>query len=341
MITVGYFGFALYLTGLNMFQIEPVLWLQSFESPGLTWLMTTISWLGYTPVYATLLIVLIFGFRLKQGLFIFLALVINGILTDGLKRGFAFPRPSDVDIRVIEPGYERPPLLIDGGAAKSFWELPSSEARAATKIQTDWSYGFPSGHVSSATVFLLALAFFFRSRSVFLFALGWILLMALSRMYLGRHFIADILGGMGVGVFAVVVAAFLVRPLHNEDSKGTKGLVLLRWTVFVIPLVVLAPFVDLLDKEDIGRVLGLLVTYALLLRIGFPSDKAKVWKRSARVLLAVLLFIVIDRLVNPLIDSIGLEDNSLGMLAAVFLTTFIPFAAIVLIARRLKIYERI
>ena len=114
-----------------MFQIEPVLWLQSFESPGLTWLMSTISWLGYTIVYATLLIVLIFGVRLKQGLFVFLALIICGILTSGLKNGLMFPRPSDVDIRVIEPGFERPPLLVDGGGAKSFWALPSSEAMAA------------------------------------------------------------------------------------------------------------------------------------------------------------------------------------------------------------------
>ncbi len=322
-----------------MFQIEPVLWLQSLESPGLTWLMSTISWLGYSVVYATLIIVVIFGVRLKHGFFVFLAMLISGILTDGLKRGLMMPRPSDVDIRVIEPGNEQPPLLVDGGGAETFWALPSSKAMAAAKIQSGWSYGFPSGHVAAATAFFLGLAFFFRSRGILVFSVCWILLMALSRMYLGRHFIADVLGGMGVGVFAVALAAFLVRPLNKEDSKGSNVKAIFRWTVFVILLVILAPFIDLLDKENIGRLLGLFVTYALLLRLGLPSDKGKVWKRMARVLLAVLAFILIDQLINPLIDSMDLADNSLGMLVTVFLITFVPFIGIVLIARSLKFYE--
>lgn len=320
-----------------MFQVEPVLWLQSLESPGLTWLMCTVSLLGYTPVYATLLTILIFGVRLKQSFFVFLAMLISGILTDGLKRGITFPRPSDVDVRVVEPGYERPPLLVDGGGAISFWALPSSEAMEATKIQTDWSYGFPSGHVSAATAFLFGLAFFFRSKGIFIFSVFWIFLMALSRMYLGRHFIADVLGGMGVGVFAVALAAILVRPLNTDNSTGSSPLALLRCTVFVILLVVLTPFIELLDKENIGRLLGLLATYALLLRIGLPADKGKAWKRIARVLLAILAFIIIDRLINPLMDS--MEENSLALLVAVFLITFVPFIGTVLIARRLKLFE--
>jgi membrane-associated phospholipid phosphatase len=293
--------------------------------------------LGYTPVYATLLIVLIFGIRLKQSFFIFLALLISGILTDGFKRGFKFPRPSDVDMRVIEPGFQRPPLLVDGGGAERFWELPAQEAIAASKVQNDGSYGLPSGHVAAATAFFLGLAFFFRSRSVFVFAICWILLMALSRMYLGRHFIADVIGGMGVGVFSVAVTAFLVRPLNIEDLKRSKVLALLRWTVFVIPLVVLAPFIDLLDKENVGRLLGLFVTYAILLRMGLPSDKAKVWKRVARVLLAVFVYIVLDRLFDPIMDSA--EDSGIGLLVAVFLITSIPFIATVFVARRLRLYE--
>ncbi len=235
-----------------MFQVEPVLWLQSLESPALTWLMTTITSLGYTPVYATILLILIFGVRLKPGFFVFLALLINGLLIFCLKQGLMFPRPSDVDIRVIEPGFERPPLLVDGGGAKSFWELPSPEAMTAAKKQTDWSYGLPSGHVAGATAFFLALAFFFRSRAILVFSVCWMLLMALSRMYLGRHFIADVLGGMAVGVFAVAVAAFLVRPLQEESVGESDPRALIRWAIFTTLLLIVAPFAELLDKEDVG-----------------------------------------------------------------------------------------
>jgi hypothetical protein len=210
---------------------------------------------------------------------------------------------------------------------------------AATKKQSDWSYGLPSGHVSGAASFFLALAFFFRSRGVFVFAVCWIILMALSRMYLGRHFIADVLGGVAVGTFAVAVVTFLVYPLKKGITQTPNYAALLRWAAFVLGLVVLAPFIDLLDKENIGRQLGLFGTYALLLRIGFPSDKGNFWKRSARVIIAILAYMAIDQIVNPIIDSIGLDDNSLGMLVAVFLITFSSFLATVFIAMRLKLYE--
>ena len=322
-----------------MFQVEPVLWLQSLESPALTWVMTMITTLGYTPVYGSILIVLLFGVRLKQSLFIFLAIVICGLMTDGLKRGLMFPRPSDVDVRVIEPGHERPPLLVDGGGAKGFWDFPSSEAMAAAKRQTDWSYGLPSGHVALAATFFLALAFFFRSRGTLVFAICWIILMALSRMYLGRHFIGDVMGGVGVGLIAVAITAFLVRPLNTQDDvQESDARRLLRWAVFVIPLVVLAPFVDLLDKEDVGRMLALFVTYALLLRIGLPSDKAIFWKRAARVLIAITAFVVIERIVDPIMDLTGLEDSAFGSMMAVFVITAVSLSGTILLARRLKLF---
>ncbi len=197
----------------------------------------------------------------------------------------------------------------------------------------------PSGHVAAATAFFLALALFFRSRAVLALSVVWILLMGLSRMYLGRHFIADVLGGVAVGIVAVSVAAFLVRPLTREDSTSPGVSTLSRWTVWVVLLVVLAPFVDLLDRENVGRQLGLLASYALLLRIGMPSDHGAAWKRSARVLLAVLAYLVIDRLLNPVMDAVCLEDYPLGMLVAQFLITFVSFTGTILIARRLRFFE--
>lgn len=322
-----------------MFQIEPILWLQSLESAGLTWLMSTITLLGYTPVYALLIISVTFGVRLRQGIFVLLAMLIAGIMTDGLKRGLKFPRPSDIDIRVIEPGKGRPPLLVDGGGAKTFWTLPSSGAMAAAKLQPDWSYGFPSGHVGAAAACFLGLAFFFRSKGLFVFSVSWILLMALSRMYLGRHFIADVLAGMGVGALAVVVAALLVLSLNSKDSRRPNAQALLPWASFVVPLVCLAPFVELLDVENIGRLLGLLVSYASILKIGLPSDVGEIWRRIARVSIAFILFIAMDRAINLAMDSTSVEDNRFAILAATFLINCVPFIGTVAISRRLRLYS--
>lgn len=116
-----------------MFQVDPIIWLRSFESQGLNWLMTTVSSLGYTSVYSGLMICLIFGFRLKKTLSVLVAAFIVGILTFGLKNGIKFPRPSDIDIRLAEPG--QPGFLALDGGATSFWALPSPEALKAARIQ--------------------------------------------------------------------------------------------------------------------------------------------------------------------------------------------------------------
>jgi membrane-associated phospholipid phosphatase len=323
-----------------MFQVDPIIWLQTFESPFLTWLMGTITWLGYTPVYATILIVIFFSINLKKGFYIFLAMLIGGVIVDGMKRGLKFPRPSDLDSRIIEPGFERPPLLVENGGAPSFWSMPTSEAMEATKNQTNWSYGFPSGHVASATAFLLALAFFFKSRRILVFSIIWILLMALSRMYLGRHFIADVLAGMTVGGIGVLLAIFIVRPLQS-NNKNVSVKSMSRWAILVIPLLILAPFIEILDKENIGRILALFLTYIVLLRIGFPPDKAVLWKRIARILLGIVLYFIVDSLLDPIMDSMEDNGNHIGLMGMVFLINFVLFMGTILLAKRIKLFESI
>lgn len=322
-----------------MFQIDPILWLQSFESPGLTWVMSSISLLGYSVVHGTLVIIIIFGLNLKKGLSIFLILAIGGILTDGLKRGLKFPRPSDIDIRIVEPGQKPSQPLVEMGGGESFWALPSSEAMEAVKIQPDWSYGFPSGHVSAAAALFLGFAFFFRSKAIFTFSVCWILLMSLSRMYLGRHFIGDVIGGLTVGILAVLIASFLLRPLHVEESSKLNRQAFLRLAVFTIPLVLLTPLIELLDADNIGRLLGIGVAYALISKIGIPPDNGNIWKRLGRILIALILFGVVDRSVNILMDSTGWEETRFIDLAVTFSTTCLPLFGAFLISRRLNLYR--
>ena len=83
-----------------MFQAEPILWLQAHASPALTWLLSAITLLGYAPTY-----VVAASWRWRSGSACvrasasLLALLVSGILTEGLKSGLALPRPIDVDPR--------------------------------------------------------------------------------------------------------------------------------------------------------------------------------------------------------------------------------------------------
>ncbi|UCF69195.1 MAG: phosphatase PAP2 family protein [Acidobacteriota bacterium] len=322
-----------------MFQAEPILWLQSFESPAITSLLLAVSLLGYAVVYTALIIGLAFGCRLRPSLAVLLALIISGILTNGFKEGLAIPRPNDIDTRVSEPGEAVRKAVGTRGAARGFWALPSAETTAAVRARPEASYGFPSGHVSSAAAFFVGAGVFFRFRAALIFALGWIPLMAVSRMYLGRHFLADVVGGVAVGLVAVVVAAVLLRPL-NPDLRGDRGMMALAPLGLVVLLFTAStPFVAALDAQNVGRLLGLTVVYAFVLRRGFPFDRGAVWQRSARILVAIIVYLATSRIIDTIWDVADWQNTRSGDLVAGLIVTSVTLGGAIALSRRLRLFR--
>ncbi len=70
-------------------------------------------------------------------------------------------------------------------------------------------YSFPSGHTTMATAMAFALYFILAEHTqahktvLFLAALLWAGLIASTRLYLGVHWLSDVLGGFGLGLFWV------------------------------------------------------------------------------------------------------------------------------------------
>jgi membrane-associated phospholipid phosphatase len=322
-----------------MFQTDVLIWLQSLGSPILTWLLSTVTLLGYVPVYIALIMTLAFGVRLRPSLAVLLALLVTGISTEALKTGFALPRPSEIDARVGEPGDASPPIaVVERGGGASFWALPTAEAIAAVRAQPEPSYGFPSGHVALATAFFLAVALFFRSRHALVFGAFWAPLMAVSRMYLGRHFLADVLGGVVVGVLCVLVAVALLRRLEREELPQPPAVALAPIAVVSLLLLVLTPFVSLLDAENVGRFVGVVVVYGVLVTMGFPSDRGSIWQRGGRVFTAVVLYVAVSGPLGVLFDATGWEDSRIGELVAGALVLAIGLTGTVAVCRRLRLY---
>jgi undecaprenyl-diphosphatase len=84
-------------------------------------------------------------------------------------------------------------------------------------------YGsFPSGHVANASVIAVALGIILQRTWVWIAGAAWVLLMLLSRTYLGAHWLSDTIGGILVGVaVAVLLWAPLAQKLQSEGRRGT------------------------------------------------------------------------------------------------------------------------
>ena len=85
------------------------------------------------------------------------------------------------------------------------------------------SGSFPSGHVANAATLAAALAIVLWRWWVIVAGAVYVVLMALSRTYLGAHWLSDTVGGLliGAGVAVIVWAPFAVRMQQERDPRVT------------------------------------------------------------------------------------------------------------------------
>jgi undecaprenyl-diphosphatase len=97
---------------------------------------------------------------------------------------------------------------------------------------TESSFSFPSGHATSAMALMGVLCYFCliniekKRTRILLFGLGitYILLIGLSRIYLGVHFLTDVAAGFILGFLWVLLAIGVLEYLTIEKvKKATKA----------------------------------------------------------------------------------------------------------------------
>lgn len=118
------------------------------------------------------------------------------------------------------------PLLSSG--LKNF----SGRARPAVEVRLDYvsSFTFPSGHALAASAIYLTIAFLLlpliksaRLQVVFLcFASFLVFLIGLSRIYLGVHYLTDVVGGLCVGTGFACLAHIGFNTLWNKSGALKK-----------------------------------------------------------------------------------------------------------------------
>lgn len=322
-----------------MFQTEINIALQSAGSPPLTWLLSGVTYLGYMPVYVILLVTLAFALRLRPSLAVLGGVLLTGLVTEAAKDAVAFPRPDEVDSRVVASWAARPLALVERGGATSFWGLPDPAAVEAVRRRATGNYGFPSGHVSAATSFFLCTAWFYRSRRALAFALAWVPLMSLSRLYLGRHFLADVVGGLGIGLVVSAMSFVFFRALDPvgvpwPDRRAMRPL----WSVSLV-LLAATPFVPVLQARYVGALVGLALSYALVLGTGAPPDGGSRRQRVLRILVGLALFTATFLATDGLVRLSG-RGRVAAMLATAIVTTA-TLAGTVAAGRRLRLYDSV
>jgi len=289
-----------------MFQTEINLFLQSFAAPWLTSVFVAISDLGSTVPTLFIIISVMFGFHFRNGLLLAQVMAWNGILTEALKGLFGLPRPMHVDSRVrFLPSQESfPGSLHRQGAPGFFSPLPASAVDHFRTLEPG-AFGYPSGHSSSAMVLWGSLAAFFKKRWVRVLALVMIVAIPLSRLYLGRHFLADIMGGLALGAVILYVSQVLFRPtgkfyafLFSGQRRFSFTPAVISLTLYLWGLPLLLLYLLPANGTFLAILLGLNAGFFILWLQGLPAEGGTPGQRLGRVLVAFLVYFAADWALN-------------------------------------------
>ena len=313
-----------------LFTTRPNQWLQSWASPRLTAGMNVVSLFGYTAFYVALAMLLAFTVNIRAGASLLVLLVLTNVITDAAKTVVSYPRPDAVDagietlasVRQLEADSNRHVVIASYLPAPAeamldrFAALPSA-------MDADNAYGFPSGHVSVAIAFLCGLVFLFGWRGAWVAALVWVPLMALSRMYLGRHFLGDVIGGVAAGVVATVV---VVRGLNLQRVRGGAARrVLTKTLAFAAAGAVLALAVSIPSLYQAGRLVGTALALVVVNYAAAPGyDEASRMLRLGRLAAAVAISVVVWWLTALHVDAGDPSATHAFLVGAARMGTLMP-----------------
>jgi undecaprenyl-diphosphatase len=180
---------------LTVVDREIAVWLHLHATPPLTEAMKFISLLASWPVVAGICLFMALYFVRKRSRYRLLALMLTipvGMLLNGMLK-YVFHRSR--------PAWDDPILMIG-------------------------SFGFPSGHAMSATLLYGFLAAFgvrkvqaWRWRVLAVLAAGLlVVLIGFSRLYLGVHYLSDVLAGMAAGSAWLALCLTAVGTLRRHRA---------------------------------------------------------------------------------------------------------------------------
>ena len=284
-----------------MFQTGIHITLQSLASDWLTWLMLQVTASGYYRFIIIMVIAVLFGISLRKGFLLFQVIAWTAMLSEIAKQFFGLPRPFFADSRVacLDPGWDAAtPFRAMGG--EGFFDLPRQAVIDAFR-QKGISFGFPSGHASGAVALWGGLAVIFRKRALAWLAPFFVALVVFTRLYLGVHFLADVLGGAVLGGLVLFFAWKLIGSDHGQErffaaARARLGAALpgILYYFFLFVLPVLLVLFSLFNAMFAGFFVGLNAAFTLALRSGLPSDHGSFSVRLARVLLGGPLFLLVS-----------------------------------------------
>lgn len=252
-------------------------WFESIRNPVLDAIMQTITYLGDELLFIVLALMVFWCVDKKEGYYLLFVGFFGTLLNQFLKLLCRVPRPWEKD--------------------------PNFTIVEAARAGAD-GYSFPSGHTQSVTGTLGGIARWHKGKTLRIVCTVFLLLTAISRMYLGVHTLQDV----GVSLLIGAVLVFGFYPIVKNAADSPKKMYLLIGSMLLLSLgfVLYANLSDFPDAVSdnvysgrknsfslFGALLGFAIAYPIEhKRIRFCS-KASLPAQVCKLLVGLVLLLAV------------------------------------------------
>lgn len=264
-------------------------WFEGIRTPFLDSFFSTLTYLGSESLFMVIAVSVFWCVCKYQGYYLMTVGFFGTVLNQFLKLACRISRPwiRDTSFTIVEAA------RADAGG-----------------------YSFPSGHTQSVTASLGCPACFTKKRWLRAVLIVFILLTAVSRMYLGVHTPADVGFSLAVGAAMVIAFSFMFRK--GENKPGFLYGILAALTLCAVANVLYVEFYPWpADIEEENLLSGIKNAYLLLgasnamlvsaywerTRVRFEV-KAPFWAQILKVTFGLLGMIAIKGILKPVLNTL-------------------------------------
>ena len=269
--------------------MEIIKFIQSFTSPFLDGFFQTVTMLGEEYFYIIILALVFWCIDKRYGYKLSFAFLFSGVVNGVVKSIVNAPRPI------------------------------GAEGIRSLRVETATGTSFPSGHTQNITSFLVSLMKQLRRAWVYAIGAVLILLVAVSRLYLGVHWPADVLGAIVIGTFAVLLADVVFEYVAKRN---------IRWIHLLMLLPVLAVVIIWSHSEDLVKTAGtfsaFLIGYSIESRWIKFETKAAFAKQTVKFLLGIAVTLALKEGLKMLFPEGAVFDYLRYLIIGLWITVGAP-----------------